>query len=78
MPDWLVPLLGIVSSTALGVLVWQATRRGGDRDRIKVLEERNDVLEARNARKEDYIHTLRKDITKEGKQPPPFPEGLFD
>lgn len=79
MPDWLLALMGVAVTLALGVLTWTATRRSGDRERISKLEERVDALDGRNKRKDDYIGVLRQHIN-DGKAPPPppYPADLFE
>jgi len=79
MPEWLVPLIGVLVTAALGYLTFLATRKTGDRDRIAKLEARLDKLEARDSRKSDYIEDLRAHInTGQGPPAPPYPANLFE
>lgn len=79
MPDWLVGIIGVAVTFALGYLTVLATRRSGDRERIKNLEIRTDKLEATSARKSDYIEELRAHINnRKDPPPPPYPANLFD
>lgn len=79
MPEWLTGSLGTVVAVALGFLTWTATRKAGDRERIKALEARQDRQDARNLRWQNYAGLLRKHIN-DGEPPPApdFPDGLFD
>lgn len=77
MPDWLIGLIGVAVTFSLGVLTVSATRRGGDRERIGVLEARLDKVEARDRAWENYAAQLRDHIYAGNKPPPPpFPPEL--
>jgi len=79
MPEWLLPVLGVAVTLALGLLTVQATRRSGDRERIGAVEKRLDQQDSRNLRWQNYAGALRNHIEEEkGPPAPDYPSGLFD
>lgn len=79
MPEWLVGAASTVGMIAIGFLGWVATRKQGDRERIKALEARQDKQDERNLKWQNYANLLRQHITDSKPPPAPdFPDGLFD
>lgn len=79
MPDWLLAIIIAFVGVSGGYLTAIATRRTGDRERIKALEERVDKLDRRNLMWQNYAQQLREHIfAGKGAPPPDFPNDIFE
>jgi len=79
MPDWLLAIIIAFVGVSGGYLTAIATRRTGDRERIRALEERQDKIERQNLRWQNYAQVLREHIfAGKGPPPPDFPTDIFE